>query len=191
MSTTAEQASTAVPAGPLTPWVIDPSHSQVEFTVKHMMISKVRGYFTGVSGQLILDDDDLAHSSVEVEIDTASVSTRDEKRDEHLRSAEFFDVEQYPTIIFKSTKVEAKDDDELRISGDLTIHGETRPVVLDATYQGHGVNPWGAGVISYEASAKISRRDFKMEFNVPLDTGGVLVGDDVNITIEIEASKQV
>jgi len=191
MSTTVQPASTAVPAGPRTIWDIDPAHSQVGFTVKHMMISKVRGYFTGISGQLILDDDDLAHSSVEVEIDAASVSTRDDHRDNHLRSAEFFDVEQYPAIVFKSTKVEAKDDDELRISGDLTIHGQTRPIVMDATYQGRGVVPGGGEVIGYEASAKISRRDFKMEFNVPLDSGGVLVGDDVNITIEIEASKQV
>ena len=188
--TVLQQATTAVPAGPLTTWAIDPAHSGVEFAVKHMMITTVRGRFSGVTGTLVLDDDDLAHSSVEVEIDVTSVDTRDEKRDAHLRSPDFFDAERFPTITFKSTRVEPKDDDELRIVGDLTIHGVTREVVLEARYLGRGTNPWGTEVIGYEATTKLSRKDFGMEFNVALDAGGWLVGDEIKITLDIEAAKQ-
>jgi polyisoprenoid-binding protein YceI len=182
--------STAVPAGPRTTWAIDPVHSQVEFAVKHMMIATVRGAFTGLTGTLVLDDDDLAHSSVAVEIDAATVNTRDEKRDAHLRSADFLDAERFPTLSFQSTRVEPKDDDELRITGDLTIHGVTRPVVLEARYLGRGTNPWGAEVIGYEATTKIRRKDFGLEWNVALESGGFLVGDEVKVTLDIEAAKQ-
>jgi polyisoprenoid-binding protein YceI len=182
--------STAVPAGPRTTWAIDPVHSQVEFAVKHMMISTVKGHFTGITGTLVLDDDDLAHSSVEVEIDATSVNTRDEKRDAHLRSADFFEPERFPTIAFKSTRVEPKDGDELHITGDLTVHGVTRPVVLNARYMGRGTNPWGAEVIGYEATTKLSRKDFGLEWNVALEAGGFLVGDDIKVSLDIEATKQ-
>jgi polyisoprenoid-binding protein YceI len=188
--TVQQTISTAVPAGPRTTWAIDPVHSQVEFAVKHMMIATVRGNFTGITGTLVLDDDDLAHSSVAVEIDAATVNTRDEKRDGHLRSADFLDAERFPTLSFKSARVEPKDDDELRITGDLTIRGVTRPVVLEARYLGRGTNPWGVEVIGYEATTKIRRKDFGLEWNVALESGGFLVGDEVKVTLDIEAAKQ-
>lgn len=186
-------ATTTAPAGArttTTTWEIDPSHSDVSFGVKHMMVTTVKGSFTGVTGTLILDDENPANSSVTVEIDVATVNTRDEKRDEHLRSADFFDAEQYPKITFVSTKVEPKGGDKLRITGDLTIHGVTRPVVLEAEYQGRGTNPWGVEVIGYEAKTKISRKEFGLEWNVALETGGFLVGDEIKITLDIEAAKQ-
>jgi polyisoprenoid-binding protein YceI len=167
-------------------WTIDASHSQVEFSVKHMMFSTVKGSFETFSGTITHDQQNPANSSVQVEIDASSISTRDEKRDGHLRSADFFDVESYPTITFVSTSVEPKRDD-LRITGDLTMHGVTRQVVLDAEYNGRGMSPFGMEVISYSASAKLNRGDFGLNWNAALETGGVLVSDQIRIALEIEA----
>jgi polyisoprenoid-binding protein YceI len=169
-----------------TVWTIDTSHSQVEFAVKHMMFSTVKGSFEGVSGTITLDEQNPANSSVQVEIDPATISTRDEKRDAHLRSADFFDVQQFPTMTFVSTGVEPKGDD-LTITGDLTMHGVTRQVVLDAEFNGRGMSPFGMEVISYSASAKINRGDFGLNWNAALETGGVLVSDQIRISLEIEA----
>lgn len=169
-----------------TTWTIDPSHSVVEFAVKHMVFATAKGRFSEFSGTITLDQDNIANSSASVEIAAASVDTRDAKRDEHLRSADFFDVENFPTLTFVSTGVQPKGND-LSIAGNLTIHGVTRPVVLEAEFNGQGTNPWGKQVISYSASTKINRKDFGLNWNAALESGGVLVSDEVKITIEIEA----
>lgn len=170
-----------------TTWTIDPSHSVVEFSVKHMMFATVKGRFTEVSGAINLDSENVANSSVDVTIGAASIDTRDEKRDEHLRSADFFDVETFPSLTFKSTSVEARGSD-LKVTGDLTIHGVTRQVVLDTELNGQGANPWGQQVISYSASTRINRKDYGLNWNTALESGGVLVSDEVKISIEIEAT---
>ncbi len=170
-----------------TVWTIDNAHSAVEFAVKHMMFATAKGRFGTVSGTISLDNENVANSSVDVTIDATSIDTRDEKRDGHLKSADFFDVENHPVITFKSTQVEPKGDD-LKVTGDLTIRGVTQPVVLDAEFNGQGTNPWGAQVISYSATTKINRKEFGLTWNASLETGGVLVGEDVKISIEIEAN---
>lgn len=171
-----------------TVWTIDPSHSAVEFSVKHMMFATSRGRFSEVQGTIALDNENVADSTVEVEIAAASVDTRDAKRDEHLKSADFFDVEQFPALIFKSTQVESAGDSDLKVTGDLTIHGVTKEVVLHTERNGQGANPWGQGVISYSAHTKINRKDFGLNWNAALESGGVLVSDEVKIAIEIEAN---
>jgi polyisoprenoid-binding protein YceI len=170
-----------------TVWTIDSSHSVVEFAVKHMVFATSKGRFSEVAGQLTIDNENVENSHVEVEIGAASVDTRDEKRDAHLRSADFFDAENHPTLTFKSTGVEA-DGDNLKIAGDLTIRGVTHPVVLEAEFNGQGANPWGQQVISYSAKTKINRKEFGLNWNAALESGGVLVSDDVKIAIEIEAN---
>ena len=154
------------------------------------MVSTVKGRFGEISGTLHLDEADVTNSAIDVTINVASVDTRDEKRDAHLRSADFFDVENFPIMTFKSTKVEQNSKDRLSITGDLKIRDISRPVVLDAELGGRGGTPWGSEVISYSAETTISRRDWNMEFNIPLDGGGVVVGDKVKIAVEFEAIKQ-
>jgi len=173
-----------------TTWAIDPAHSTVGFGVKHMMFTTVRGRFGDIRGTITLDEQRLENSSVEVEIEVASIDTRDEKRDAHLRSPDFFDAEQFPTMTFRSTRVEPRRGDEARVTGDLTIHGVTREVTLDTTMTGRGTNPWGVDVIGFEASTRISRKDFGLEWNVALESGGFLVGDEIKIELDIEAAKQ-
>jgi len=174
----------------LTTWNIDPSHSAIGFSVRHMVVSKTRGRFTKWSGQIRFDPQDPAASSVEVTIDPASIDTADAQRDGHLRSADFFDVEKFPTASFRSTKVEAAGRDRYRIAGDLTVHGVTRPVVLDTTYEGSGKDPWGGERAGFVASTSIDRKDFGLEWNKALETGGLLVGEKVELSLEIEAVKQ-
>lgn len=171
-----------------TVWTIDPSHSSVEFSVKHMVFATTKGRFSDVTGAITLDNEHVANSNVEVEIAAASIDTRDAKRDEHLKSADFFDVETYPSITFKSTKVEPAGESNLKVTGDLTMHGVTKGVVLDTEFNGQGTNPWGQGVISYSAHTTINRKDFGLNWNAALESGGVLVSDEVKITIEIEAN---
>lgn len=173
-----------------TTWVIDASHSLAEFAVKHLMVSTVKGRFTELSGSIVLDEADLSRSSVDVTINAASVDTRDEKRDAHLRSADFFDIETYPAITFKSTRVEPRGKDRLDVTGELTIHGVTRSVVLDAGINGRVASPWGHQVSAFSAETTINRKDFDLGWNVALETGGVLVSDRVKITIDIEAIMQ-
>ena len=170
-------------------WQIDPEHTVVEFAVKHMMISTVKGRFGGVSGTIELDDDDVSRSSVAVDIDAASVDTRVEQRDAHLRSADFFDVENHPTITFRSRRVERTDDDGLRVIGDLTIRDVTREVVLDATELGRAKDPWGGERAGFEARTTISRDEFGLTWNTALEAGGVLVGPTVKISLEVQAVK--
>jgi polyisoprenoid-binding protein YceI len=168
-------------------WEIDAAHSQATFAVKHMMITTVKGHFNVLRGHLHIDEQNPANSWVDAEVDAASVDTRDEKRDGHLRSPDFFDVENYPTMTFKSTKVEPAGGNEYNIVGDLTIHGVTKPVVFKAEYNGQNKNPWGMVVAGLNATTKINRKDFGLGWNAPLETGGVLVGEDVKIEIDLEA----
>jgi polyisoprenoid-binding protein YceI len=171
----------------VTTWTIDTAHSVVEFAVKHMVFATAKGRFSDFSGTIVLDSENVANSSVSVDIAAASIDTRDAKRDEHLKSADFFDVEAYPTLSFVSTSVEAKGDD-LHVQGDLTMRGVTRPVVFEVEFNGQGVNPWGQQVISYTAHTRINRKDFGLNWNAALESGGVLVSEEVKITLEIQAN---
>lgn len=173
-----------------TVWNFDPTHSQVEFSAKHMMVTTVRGRFNEVTGTIVADEANHANSSVDVEIAAASIDTRNEQRDAHLRSADFLDVENYPTISFKSTGIDVLAADNLKVTGDLTVHGVTRPVTLDATINGQGKSPFGTEVAGISLEGSINRKDFGLNWNVALETGGVLVSDKIKIDIEIEAVKQ-
>ncbi len=168
-------------------WAIDPVHSSVGFAVRHLMVSKVRGTFGTFSGAITVAEDGTPAVSAEIEV--ASVNTGNEQRDAHLKAADFFDVEQYPTATFRSTSVEAKGD-EYVVNGDFTLHGVTKPVSLALEF--NGVNPgMGHGeVAGFEASVVLNRKDFGISFDAPLETGGAVVGDKVTITLEIEALKQ-
>lgn len=170
-------------------WNFDPVHSHVGFSVRHLMISKVNGYFKVWSGTLITDEADPAASRVEVEIDAASIDTRDPQRDEHLRSADFLDVAKYPKITFRSTKVIKKDEEHFDVTGLLTIHGESKTVALDTEFAGRRKDPWGGERAGFSAKTTIDRQEFGLKFNMPLEGGGVLVGDKVTITLEIEVTK--
>jgi polyisoprenoid-binding protein YceI len=171
-------------------WNIDPSHSAIAFAVRHMVVSKTRGRFTKWSGELRFDADDPRASSVQVAIDPASIDTADAQRDAHLRSADFLDVEKFPAASFHSTKVEEVESGVYRVTGDLTVHGVTRSVVLDIVYEGTGKDPWGGERAGFSGSTSIDRKDFGLRWNQALETGGVLVGDKVELLLEIEAVKQ-
>ena len=171
-------------------WNLDTSHSEVTFAVRHMMISTVRGKFNKFSGTIDFNEADPAKSTVDVSIDAASIDTRDEKRDGHLKSGDFFDVEKFPALTFKSTRVEKVSDNSGRVYGDLTIRDVTRPVVLDVEYAGQARSPWGTTSAGFSATTKINRKDFGLTWNVALETGGVLVGEDISIAIEAELVKQ-
>ena len=167
-------------------WNIDASHSAIAFSVRHMVVSKTRGRFTKFTGQIRLDPDLPGASSVEVSIDPSSIDTADEQRDAHLRSADFFDVEKFPAASFRSTVVEDLGGDKYRIIGDLTVHGVTRSVVLHATYEGSGKDPWGGERAGFSANTQIKRSRFGLTWNQLLEAGGVTVGDDIKIAIDIE-----
>ncbi len=171
-------------------WKIDPSHTRAVFSVRHMMIANVHGQFENVTGTVDFDEAVPGRSRVDVQIDAASINTRDDRRDAHLRSPDFLDVENHPYLTFKSTKVEALDNATGRITGDLTIRGVTRPVVLDVDYNGQAKNPYGHTSAGFTAHTKLNRKDWGLTWNVALETGGVLVGDTVNIAIELEIIKQ-
>ena len=171
-------------------WNIDPVHSVAEFKVKHMMISHVKGHFTKVSGILRMDESDITKSSVEATIDASSITSRDPQRDAHLQSADFFDVQTYPTITFKSTTITPKSKEELSVEGNLTIHGVTRPITLAVDGPTAAAkDPWGNMRVGLEAETKIKRKDFGLEWNSTLETGGVLVGEEVIITLDVQFVK--
>jgi polyisoprenoid-binding protein YceI len=170
-------------------WEIDTIHSGVGFTVRHMVIAKVHGQFTKWSGILDLDPANLAASKVDVKIDAASIDTRDAQRDGHLRSADFLDAEKYPTIEFRSTSIEEVGAKKYKVRGDLTIRGVKREVVLDTVFGGEGKDPWGGQRVGFEATTKIDRKEFGLQWNTALEAGGVLVGDTIDIALEIEAKK--
>jgi polyisoprenoid-binding protein YceI len=170
-------------------WNIDPAHSGAEFKVKHMMISSVKGHFTGVSGTLTLDETDVTKSHVEATIDAASINTREPQRDAHLKSADFFDVEKFPTLTFQSTAIAGKGED-LTVEGDLAIHGVTRKVKL--AVEGPtppAKDPWGNTRIGLSATTKINRKDYGLTWNAALETGGILVGEDITITLDVQFIK--
>ena len=185
MSTTLATPETAVST-----WKVDPTHSVAEFKVKHMMLSNVKGRFTGVSGALYLDENNVANSRVEASIEAGSISTDDAQRDGHLKSADFFDVEQYPTLTFRSTRVVPDGGGELKATGELTIHGVTREVTFAVEGPtAPAKDPWGNTRVALSATTKIHRRDFGLTWNAALETGGILVGDEVTITLEVQFIK--
>lgn len=173
-----------------TRWVLDPAHTLVEFSAKHMMITTVKGRFSGVEGEIVVDEANPDRSKVEVEIDASTLQTGTEQRDDHLRSADFLDVESHPRILFKSRKVEgayAERGDGFRVVGDLTIRDQSREVVLDAIYEGRGKDPWGGERVSFTADTRFDRREYGLTWNQALETGGVLVGNEIRIHIEAQA----
>ena len=181
--------ATANPNSSIT-WKIDPAHSHAEFKVKHMMISNVKGAFSGLNGTLIEDTADPTRSRVEASIDVATISTGDQQRDTHLKSADFFHHEQHPEMVFKSTRVEKKGDAEYAVTGDLTVHGVTKPVTFSVEGpSAPGKDPWGNTRIGLSATTKINRKDFGLTWNAPLETGGILVGEDVHISLDIQFIK--
>ncbi len=172
-------------------WAPDLVHSSIGFSVRHMVVSKVRGKFTRWTGTIRMDENDLARTQVDVAIETAGVDTGVEQRDNHLRSADFFDVEKFPAMAFKSTSVEKAPDGSLRLFGNLTLHGVTKPVTLEVEFAGSQKDPWGGTRAGFSARTSLDRRDFGLTYNQLLETGGVLVGEKVDVDIEIEAVKQV
>jgi polyisoprenoid-binding protein YceI len=181
--------TTSSPASTIT-WKLDPAHSGAEFKVKHMMISNVKGSFSGLSGTLTEHTVDSTLSGIEASVDVSTVSTGDLQRDGHLKSADFFDVEKFPTMTFKSTQVERKSGDEYAVTGDLTLHGVTKPVTFAVEGpSAPGKDPWGNTRIGLSATAKINRKDFGLSWNSALETGGLLVGEDVHIALEVQFIK--
>jgi len=183
------EMSTGTATATKTTWKIDPAHSHIEFGVRHLMISTVKGRFTGVDGVVRLDGTDPAFAEVDVRIDVATIDTREAQRDGHLRSADFFDVENFPHITFTAKGPIARRGHEFTLTGDLTIHGVTREVVLDVLEEGRGKDPWGGERLGFSATTRIKRSEFGLTWNQALETGGVLVGDDVRITLELELLK--
>lgn len=192
MSATAVADLTSEYEGTIVPrpgtYAIDRAHSTVEFVARHLMVSKVRGRFNEFSGEITiaaLPED----SHVEVTVDTSSISTGDPNRDAHLRSADFFDVETYPTLEFRSTKVEHAGDEKWKVTGDLTLHGLTKPVVLDVEFAGASPSPFGTNVVGFTASTEVDREEWGLSWNAAVETGGVVVGKRVRIELEVEASQ--
>ena len=181
-------STAAAPA--LTTWIIDSAHTNVEFSVRHLMIATVKGRFSEVRGSVTSDDSDPARGAVDITIGVGSIDTREPKRDEHLRSADFFEAEKFPTLTFRSTRIEGVKGDEFKLVGDLTIRGVTREVVLDVESNGRATDPWGNQKAGFTATTRIKRGDYGLTWNAALETGGVVVGDEVKITIDAELLKQ-
>ena len=190
MTSTTTIATPAAETTVSSTWNIDPAHSIAEFKVRHMMISFVRGEFSGLSGVLKLDETDYTRSTVEVSIPAASVSTVDEKLDAHLKNEDFFDVQKFPTITFQSTKIRSTGGRDYEVTGDLTIRGVTQTVTLNvADFSEPSKDPWGNLRIGLSGSTKVNRKDFGLVWNAPLEFGGVLVGDEVTITLDVQFIK--
>jgi polyisoprenoid-binding protein YceI len=170
-------------------WKIDPSHSNVEFAVKHLMISTVKGHIADVEGEIVIADGVPSRSSVTATLKAASIDTRTGQRDDHLRSADFLDAANFPELTFKSTRITG-DGSDFKVTGDLTIRGVTREVTLDATNEGSGKDPWGGDRIAFSATTKLDRREFGLTWNQAIEAGGVLVGNDVKVSIDVQAVKQ-
>lgn len=171
-------------------WSIDTTHSAINFNARHMMIAKVRGSFETFSGTIEFDEEDPAASTVDIEIDAASINTGEDQRDGHLRSADFLDVANHPTLTFYSTEVEQTGDSRGKLIGDLTIRGVSRQVVLDVEYAGTAKSPWGTMSAGFSAATTINRKDWGLNWNQVLETGGFLVSDEIKIEIELELVKQ-
>ena len=171
-------------------WAVDAVHSSIDFSVKHMMVAKVKGTFHTFEASIDADPEDLTTAAIEFSIDAASIDTRNSDRDNHLRSADFFDMENHPKIAFRSTKIVKKSEGEYDVAGDLTIRGTTRPETFLVTFEGHGKDPWGNEKAGFSGHGAISRGEYGLTWNTALETGGVLVGDQIQVAIEIEAAKQ-
>lgn len=171
-----------------TTWKLDPTHSSVEFSAKHLMITTVKGRIADIEGIIKGDELDPRNSSVEATLKTASLDTRTEQRDQHLRSADFLDVEKFPEIKFRSTRVQG-DKESFKLTGDLTIRDVTKPITLDVEFEGTTKDPWGGERVGFSANGKIDRRDFGLTWNQALETGGVVVGNDIKISLEVQAIK--
>ncbi len=171
-------------------WAIDAAHSSIGFTVRHMVVSRVRGRFTRWTGTIAMDERDPTGAHIEISIDAASVDTGVEQRDAHLRSQDFFHVERFPAMTFRSSRIERDGGDRYRVTGDLTMHGLTRPVTLEVEYAGSAKDPWGGVRAGFSARGTVDRKDFGLTYNQVLETGGVLVGEKVEIDIEVEAVEQ-
>jgi polyisoprenoid-binding protein YceI len=182
-------SATGTDTGTTTVWQIDPSHSNISFTVRHMF-TKVRGRFTDFSGTIETTGNSLTNGRVQVDIKADSIDTHDAQRDNHLRTNDFFGSDENPAITFRSTQVTPRGGNEFRISGDLTIRGVTRPVTFDAEFDGSGMTPFGTEAASWSAQTQVDRKDFDLTWNAPLETGGFLVGDDVKIQVDVEAVRQ-
>jgi polyisoprenoid-binding protein YceI len=183
--------TTALQSTTPTLWQIDPAHSAAHFSVRHLMISNVRGEFTKLSGSAVINPGDPTKSAVNVTIESASINTREPQRDEHLRSADFFDVANFPTLTFRSKRIEAHGADDFKLTGDLTIHGVTKEVTFDVEGPTPSVkDPWGNVRAGITASAKINRKDYGLLWNTITEAGGLMVGDEVKITIEAELIQQ-
>ncbi|MFP5370122.1 MAG: YceI family protein [Actinomycetes bacterium] len=179
------QTTVSIPGYIAGTWSIDPVHTDVSFTVRHMMVSKVRGKFHGVKGTIVLAEDPLA-SEVTADIDMASIDTGNAQRDEHIRSADFFEVVKYPTMSFRSTGIRS-DGDDFTVTGDLTLHGVTKPVDLTLEINGFTKDPYGGTRAGFTAATQINRRDFGITIDMPMDGGGAVVGDKIQVILEIEA----
>jgi polyisoprenoid-binding protein YceI len=172
-----------------TAWTVDPGHSSASFSVRHMVVSNVRGELGKVTGTLTLDKDDVTKSTVEASIDVAAISTRDEKRDGHLKSPDFFDTAKYPTLTFKSTSVAKAGEGKLKVAGTLTLHGVSKPVVLDVEGPSAEVTAWGMTKTGFSASTKLDRQAFGVAFSKVLDNGGAVVGNEVSVQLDLEFNK--
>jgi polyisoprenoid-binding protein YceI len=168
---------------------VDPTHSRLGFVTRHAMVTKVRGHFNDFEGSLHLDADDPSKASAEIRVKVASISTSQDQRDEHLRNADFFDADNHPEMVFRSTSAEQVDDDTYRLTGDLTIKGVTRPVTLELDYTGAAKDPWGNLRVGFEGRADVNRKDWGITWNSPLETGGFLVGEKIRLELDISAVK--
>ena len=182
-------ATTTTPSG-VTTWSIDASHTEVGFAVRHLMISTVRGRFAGVAGSVSLDEGNPRSARLDVTIDVNSIDTRQEQRDAHLRSSDFFDVAQFPTMRFVGSKIEGDITGDFTVGGELTIRGVTRPITLEATSEGRGPDPWGSERAGFSAKGKVNRSEFGLTWNQVLEAGGVTVGDEIKISIDVELVRQ-
>ncbi|HCU13168.1 MAG TPA: polyisoprenoid-binding protein [Gemmatimonadetes bacterium] len=181
-------AQTAPAAGTKTQWKLDPTHTTVEFSAKHLMITTVKGRIADIEGTITIDEKNPRNSSVEATLKTASIDTRTDQRDDHLRSGDFLNVEKYPEIKFRSTSIDG-DRKAFKLTGELTIRDVTRPITLDVEFEGQTKDPWGGERVGFSAKGKIDRRDFGLTWNQVLEAGGVAVGNEIKIGIEVEAVK--
>jgi polyisoprenoid-binding protein YceI len=184
------QTSTSTETSLTGRYQIDPAHSRVGFVARHAMVTKVRGQFSDISGQLDLDEEDPTRSSAEVTVQMQSVNTGSDQRDDHLRGPDFFHVEEHPVMTFKSTKAEPAGDDRYRLTGDLTIKGVTRPVTFEIEHTGAAKDPWGNLRVGFEGKATVNRKDWGLAWNVALEAGGILVSDKITIELDIAAVKE-
>ncbi|MBE3570604.1 MAG: polyisoprenoid-binding protein [Bacillales bacterium] len=172
-------------------WIVDPAHSNIDFSVRHMMISRVKGAFKSFNASIKADPTDLTTAEIQVEIDLSSIDTRNSDRDQHLKSADFFDIEKYPTLTFRTTNITRTGDGEYEVTGDVNFHGVTRPETFTVVFEGVAKDPMsGKEKAGFSANGVIKRSNYNLTWNAPLETGGVLVGDDVKVAIYIEAAKE-